>query len=67
MAWPFEEHHHRATDASVGPARVARLARAMGVRQSKLEPVPSLALGTSPVTLKEMVSRLRHHRQRPAT
>ena len=40
----------------VGPARVARLARAMGVRHSKLEQVPSLALGTSPVTLKEMVS-----------
>ncbi|MBK5204769.1 MAG: penicillin-binding protein, partial [Polaromonas sp.] len=32
------------------------LAQAMGVRQSKLEQVPSLALGTSPVTLKEMVS-----------
>jgi penicillin-binding protein 1A len=28
----------------------------MGVRQSKLDQVPSLALGTSPVTLKEMVS-----------
>jgi penicillin-binding protein 1A len=41
---------------TVGPARVARLARAMGVRQSKLEEVPSLALGTSPVSLKEMVS-----------
>ncbi|MDB5860032.1 MAG: penicillin-binding protein [Ramlibacter sp.] len=40
----------------VGPARVASLARAMGVRQSKLQEVPSLALGTSPVTLKEMVS-----------
>ncbi len=40
----------------VGPARVARLARAMGVRESKLEEVPSLALGTSPVTLYEMVS-----------
>ena len=40
----------------VGPARVAKLARAMGVRQSRLEPVPSLALGTSPVTLREMVS-----------
>ncbi|MDB5964430.1 MAG: penicillin-binding protein [Polaromonas sp.] len=40
----------------VGPARVARLARAMGVRQSKLDEVMSLALGTSPVTLKEMVS-----------
>ncbi len=40
----------------VGPARVAQLAQAMGVRQSKLDVVPSLALGTSPVTLKEMVS-----------
>ena len=39
----------------VGPAKVARLARAMGVRESKLEEVPSLALGTSLVTLKEMV------------
>ncbi len=41
---------------SIGPARVVKLAHAMGVRQSKLEAVPSLALGTSPVTLKEMVS-----------
>ncbi|WP_323119113.1 penicillin-binding protein 1A [Burkholderia alba] len=41
---------------SVGPAKVARLARAMGVRDSELDVVPSLALGTSPVTLKEMVS-----------
>ncbi|MDP3310543.1 MAG: penicillin-binding transpeptidase domain-containing protein, partial [Polaromonas sp.] len=40
----------------VGPARVAALARSMGVRQSKLDEVMSLALGTSPVTLKEMVS-----------
>ncbi|MBA2674682.1 transglycosylase domain-containing protein [Ramlibacter sp.] len=40
----------------VGPARVAQLAQAMGVRQSKLDAVPSLALGTSPVTLREMVS-----------
>ena len=40
----------------VGPARVAKLARAMGVRESKLDEVPSLALGTSPVTLYEMVS-----------
>jgi penicillin-binding protein 1A len=40
----------------VGPVRVARLAQAMGVRQSKLELVPSLALGTSPVTLREMVA-----------
>ncbi|MCJ7798463.1 MAG: serine hydrolase, partial [Polaromonas sp.] len=41
---------------SVGAAKVAKLAQAMGVRQSKLEQVPSLALGTSPVTLREMVS-----------
>jgi penicillin-binding protein 1A len=40
----------------VGPANVARLAQAMGVRQSKLDVVPSLALGTSPVTLREMVA-----------
>ena len=40
----------------VGPESVAKLAKLMGVRQSKLEAVPSLALGTSPVTLKEMVS-----------
>jgi len=40
----------------VGPQRVAELARAMGVRQSKLDEVLSLALGTSPVTLKEMVA-----------
>lgn len=40
----------------VGPDKVASLARAMGVRSSKLDPVPSLALGTSPVTLKEMVT-----------
>jgi penicillin-binding protein 1A len=40
----------------VGPARVARLAQSMGIRQSKLDLVPSLALGTSPVTLKEMVA-----------
>ncbi|MEO8121823.1 MAG: penicillin-binding transpeptidase domain-containing protein, partial [Rhodoferax sp.] len=40
----------------VGPASVARLAQAMGVRQSKLDLVPSLALGTSPVTLLEMVA-----------
>lgn len=40
----------------VGVAPIVRLARAMGVRQSMLEEVPSLALGTSPVTLLEMVS-----------
>jgi len=41
---------------NVGPASVAQLAQSMGVRQSKLDLVPSLALGTSPVTLKEMVA-----------
>ncbi|RYZ00503.1 MAG: glycosyl transferase, partial [Comamonadaceae bacterium] len=40
----------------VGPARVARLAQAMGVRDSPLDEVPALALGTSPVTLREMVA-----------
>ncbi|MFC4790063.1 MULTISPECIES: penicillin-binding protein 1A [Giesbergeria] len=40
----------------VGPERVVELARVMGVRDSKLDPVPALALGTSPVTLKEMVA-----------
>jgi penicillin-binding protein 1A len=40
----------------VGPNSVAKLAQAMGVRESKLDLVPSLALGTSPVTLIEMVS-----------
>jgi penicillin-binding protein 1A len=40
----------------VGPERVAELAFNLGVRESKLELVPSLALGTSPVTLREMVS-----------
>lgn len=40
----------------VGLAPIVRLARDMGIRQSRLEEVPSLALGTSPVTLLEMVS-----------
>jgi penicillin-binding protein 1A len=40
----------------IGPAKVGQLAQAMGVRQSKLDLVPSLALGTSPVTLLEMVA-----------
>jgi penicillin-binding protein 1A len=40
----------------VGAARVAELAYQLGVRESKLDLVPSLALGTSPVTLREMVS-----------
>ncbi|WBY01789.1 transglycosylase domain-containing protein [Ramlibacter tataouinensis] len=42
--------------AQVGPQKVARLAEAMGVRDSELQAVPSLALGTSAVTLREMVS-----------
>ena len=42
--------------SQVGAARVGQLAQAMGVRQSKLDLVPSLALGTSPVTLLEMVA-----------
>ena len=40
----------------VGIAPIVRLAQGLGIRQSKLEAVPSLALGTSPVTLLEMVS-----------
>ena len=40
----------------VGVSPVVRLAQGMGIRQSKLSAVPSLALGTSPVTLLEMVS-----------
>lgn len=40
----------------VGPDKVIKLARSLGVRQSTLEPVLSLALGTSPVTLLEMVT-----------
>ena len=40
----------------VGPPRVAQLARALGVRDSTLDEVPSLALGTSSVTLREMVT-----------
>jgi penicillin-binding protein 1A len=40
----------------VGSERVAKVAHDMGVRQSKIDSVPSLALGTSPVTLKEMVA-----------
>jgi len=40
----------------VGPAPVVQLAQAMGVRQSPLDPVLSLALGSSSVTLREMVA-----------
>ncbi len=42
--------------SKVGPQKVAELAFNLGVRESKLEMVPSLALGTSPVTLREMVT-----------
>jgi penicillin-binding protein 1A len=40
----------------VGVAPIVKLAQDMGVRGSKLSAVPSIALGTSPVTLLEMVS-----------
>ncbi|HVO95270.1 MAG TPA: penicillin-binding transpeptidase domain-containing protein, partial [Terriglobales bacterium] len=40
----------------VGPRKTAELARRMGVNQSKLDEVPALALGASPVTPLEMVS-----------
>jgi penicillin-binding protein 1A len=40
----------------VGLPSIIDLAKAVGVSQSKLDPVPSLSLGTSPVTLLEMVS-----------
>jgi penicillin-binding protein 1A len=40
----------------IGPGRAAELARRMGVNRSKLDEVPALALGTSPVTPLEMVS-----------
>jgi len=39
-----------------GLPSIIKLARAVGVNQSRLHAVPSLALGTSPVTLLEMVS-----------
>ncbi len=39
-----------------GPKETAALARKMGVAQSRLDPVPALALGTSPVSLFEMVT-----------
>ena len=38
----------------VGPHAVARYAQMLGIDQSPLDPVLSLALGTSPVTLLEM-------------
>ncbi|QYF96142.1 transglycosylase domain-containing protein [Massilia sp. PAMC28688] len=40
----------------VGLPGIVKLARDLGVRDSTLASVPSLALGTSPVTLLEMVS-----------
>ena len=40
----------------VGVPSIVKLARDLGVRDSKLDAVPSLALGTSPVTLLQMVS-----------
>ncbi len=40
----------------VGPGKAIDVARRMGVNQSRLDPVPALALGTSPVTPLEMVS-----------
>jgi penicillin-binding protein 1A len=40
----------------VGPQKVGEFAFNLGVRDSKLDLVPSLALGTSPVTLREMVT-----------
>jgi penicillin-binding protein 1A len=40
----------------VGAEAVVGFARAAGVREAKLDPVPSLALGTSPVSLLEMTS-----------
>jgi penicillin-binding protein 1A len=40
----------------VGPKRVVELASRMGVNQSKLDAVPALALGASPVTMLEMAT-----------
>lgn len=40
----------------VGLPSIVRLARDLGIKDSKLSSVPSLALGTSPVTLLEMVN-----------
>ena len=39
---------------AVGPRTVVAFAQRLGVRESKLDAVPSLALGTSPVSLLEM-------------
>ncbi len=53
----------------LGASRIVAQARALGIEQSRLDPVPSLALGTSPVTLLEMVNAFatiarqgQHHR-----
>ncbi|MEJ7806941.1 MAG: transglycosylase domain-containing protein [Telluria sp.] len=40
----------------VGLPSIVKLAKDLGIKDSKLASVPSLALGTSPVTLLEMVS-----------
>lgn len=40
----------------VGLPDIVNLAKAVGITQSRLDPVPSLSLGTSPVTLLEMVN-----------
>jgi penicillin-binding protein 1A len=40
----------------IGAKKTAELARRMGISRSKLDEVPALALGTSPVTPLEMVS-----------
>ena len=40
----------------VGVPSIVKLARDLGIRDSKLDAVPSLALGTSPVTLLQMVT-----------
>jgi len=42
--------------SELGPDKVAALARRLGVRESELQAVPALALGTSPVSLLEMTS-----------
>lgn len=41
---------------AIGAPKVVGFAQRLGVRESKLEAVPSLALGTSPVSLLEMAS-----------
>jgi penicillin-binding protein 1A len=40
----------------VGPEKTVDFAQRTGVRSSKLDPVPSLALGTSPASLMEMAT-----------